>query len=111
MRSVYSIVLFFAFVLPARAEDVRGWSLSGTLNGSSNSDGVVIRTQPILGYTFNNHLQTYAGLPFYLVNFSSNTASAGAGSMAGIGNAFLGFRLGAAGEVLDYSSSFELTAP
>src|SRR6266699_1015985 len=97
MRLACAMVLCVGLALPAKAQEERGWSFSGSFNGSSNSDGTVMKAAPILGYTFNNHFQTYAGVPFYFVNMSSTapttgTASAG-GFVNGIGNAFLGGRL------------------
>src|SRR5262249_42887732 len=104
-------VLIVGMAVPVTAEEERGWSFSGSFHGSSNSDGVVTKAEPVLGYTFNRHLSTYTGLPFYFVNLSSSTTSATGGTMTGIGNAFLGFRFSAASDVLDYSSNVELTAP
>src|SRR5437773_4845661 len=115
MRLACAIVLVVGLALPAKAQDERGWSFSGSFSGSSNTDGIVMKAAPILGYTFNNHFQTYAGVPFYFVNMSSTapttgTASAG-GLMNGIGNAFLGGRFDVSSDSLNYSSTLELTAP
>jgi len=62
------MVLVVGLALPAKAEQERGWSFSGSFNGSSNADGTVMKAAPILGYAFNNHFQTYAGVPFYIAN-------------------------------------------
>ena len=115
MRLACAIVLVVGLVLPAKAQDERGWSFSGSFSGSSNTDGIVMKTDPTLGYTFSSHFQTYAGVPFYFVNMSSTapttgTASAG-GFMNGIGNAFLGGRFDVSSDSLNYSSTLELTAP
>src|SRR5215471_16338707 len=99
MRLVCAIVIVLGLVLPARAEEERGWMFSGSFSGSSNSDGTVMKAAPALGYNFNNHFQTYAGVPFYIVNLSSTATSAtpttspSGGFVNGIGNAFLGARL------------------
>ena len=71
MRLAWTIVLVAGLALPAKAEEEQGWSFSGSFNGSSNTDGVVMKAAPVLGYKFNNHFQTYAGVPFYFVNMSS----------------------------------------
>src|SRR5262249_3919119 len=116
MRLACTIVLVVGLALPAKAQEERGWSFSGSFNGSSNTDGTVMKAAPILGYTFNNHFQTYAGVPFYFVNMSSTTtpttgtASTG-GFVNGIGNAFLGGRLDVSSDSLNYSSTLELPAP
>src|SRR5881397_3926733 len=115
MRLACAIVLVVGLVMPAKAEDGRGWSFSGSFSGSSNTDGIVMKTDPKLGYTFSSHFQTYAGVPFYFVNMSTmtpttGTASAG-GFMNGIGNAFLGGRFDVSSDALNYSSTLELTAP
>src|SRR5262249_28125881 len=51
------------------------------------------------------------GVPFYFVNLSSRAASTSGGTMSGIGNAFVGLRAGISNEVVNYSSTVELTAP
>src|SRR2546429_9686272 len=100
------MVLVVGLALPAKAEQERGWSFSGSFNGSSNSDGTVMKAAPILGYTFNNHFQTYAGVPFYFANLSSTTTSTtsttSGGLVSGIGNALLGLRLGVDRDKLNY---------
>src|SRR5438874_2954383 len=114
MRFVCIMVLIIGFALPMKAEDDRGWSFAGSFNGSTNSDGAVMKGVPTVGYTFNNHFQTYTGLPFYFVNLPSATTTttpAPGGFMNGIGNAFAGFRFGLNNDSLDYSSTLELTAP
>jgi len=119
MRLAWTIVLVAGLTLPAKAEEERGWSFSGSFNGSSNTDGTVMKAAPILGYKFNNHFQTYAGVPFYFVNLSSTatttsttpTVSTPGGLVNGIGNAMLGFRLAINSATINYSSTMEFTAP
>ncbi len=114
MRLVCAIVLVVGMALPARAQSERGWSFSGSFNGSSNSDGTVTKAEPILGYSFNNHVETYAGLPFYFVNLwpaSTTTATTTNGWTSGLGNAFVGFRLNVPNDTVNYSSTLELTMP
>src|SRR5262245_28479733 len=103
MRLACTVVLVLGLVLPARAEQERGWSFAGNFSGSSNSDGTVMKLAPMLGYNVTSHFETYAGLPFYMVNLSSTatsttttttpTTSTSGGFVSGIGNAFLGGRL------------------
>jgi hypothetical protein len=116
MRFMCAVVLVVGMALPAQAQDDRGWSLSGSFSGSSNSSGVVTKAEPVLSYAFNKTFSTYAGLPVYMVNLSSTTdtsttTTASNGFMSGIGNAFLGFRAGVRSEMLDYTSNLEFTAP
>jgi hypothetical protein len=115
MRLMCAIVLVAGIALPAAAQNERGWSFSGSFNGSSNSDGAVMKAEPVLGYTLNNHFETYAGLPFYFVNLSStpttSTPTTANGFASGLGNAFVGFRLNVANDSVNYSSTVELTAP
>ena len=106
------IVIGFAFSAPA--EDERGWNFSGRFSGSSNSSGLVLKADPALGYKFNEHFQTYAGLPVYFVNASSTTTTATAtssGFVNGIGNAYVGFRLGVDNDTVNYASNLVFTAP
>jgi len=112
MRLVCAIILAVGLALPAQAaDDGRGWSFSGRFSGSSNSDGLVTKADPALGYSFNNHWSTYTGVPFYFVNRSSSTTTTTSGSMSGVGNAFLGFRFGTKSDLLNYTSNLEFTAP
>ena len=116
MRLLCALILVVGLALPAQAADDngRGWSFFGRFNGSHNSDGLVTKAETGLGYSFNNHVSTYAGVPFYFVNLSSTTTtstSGTTGSMNGVGNAFLGFRAGVKGEVINYTSNLEFTAP
>jgi hypothetical protein len=114
MRLVCAIVLVVGMALPARAQSERGWSFSGSFSGSSNSDGTVTKAEPMLGYVFNNHVETYAGVPFYFVNLSpasTTTATSTNGWTSGLGNAFVGFRVSVPNDKLNYSSTLELTAP
>jgi hypothetical protein len=108
------LVLIVVSALPALAEQGGGWSLSGRFQGSSNSDGLVLKADPTLGYSFSQHFQTYFGVPFYFVNESSTiqtqTASTN-GFMNGLGNAYVGFRLGVDNDAVNYSSTLEGTAP
>jgi len=119
MRLTFVIVLIVFLVLPATAQDERGWTLSGNFSGSSNSDGTVMKVVPALGYKFNSHFQTYAGLPFYMVNVQSTatstttttTTSTPGGFVNGIGNAFVGARLAVNSDTINYTSTLELTGP
>jgi hypothetical protein len=112
MRVACAVILVVGLALPAIAEDERGWTFSGNFSGSSNSDGTVLKAAPMLGYTLNSHLQTYAGLPFYFVNISSTSTTSTAGGFSnGIGNAFVGARVTVDGDRVNYSSTLELTAP
>jgi hypothetical protein len=116
MRLVCALVLLVGMALPVEAEEDRGWSFSGSFNGSANSDGVITKAEPVLGYSFNNHFSTYAGVPFYFVNLSSTatsttTSTTSGGFMNGLGNAFLGLRGGVSGESVTYTTTLEVTAP
>src|SRR5437016_2728551 len=111
MRFACAMVLVIGFVLPAKGEDGRGWNFSGSFNGSSNSGGTVTKAEPVVGYSLNNHFQTYGGVPFYFVNMSSTAVSATTGIAKGVGNAFTGFRFAVQSDTSNYSSTLELTAP
>ena len=115
MRLMCATVLVIGMSLPVEAQEDRGWSLHGSFTGSVNADGAVTKAEPVLGYAFNNHFSTYAGVPFYFVNLSSSatstTTSTAGGSMNGLGNAFLGLRAGINSESVSYTSSLEVSAP
>ena len=109
-RSIWAFLVVFGFTLQAQAQDERGWNFSGRFSGSSNSSGLVLKVDPSLGYKFNEHFQTYAGLPVYFVNESSSITTS-TGFMNGIGNAYLGFRLAANNPAVNYASNLVFTAP
>ena len=104
MKFICAVLLMVGFTLPARAQDERGWSFSGRFSGSANSSSTVLRVDPSIGYRINRYVQTYVGLPFYAVRDSST-------SMNGLGNAYMGLRVGVDRDVINYSSYVEVTAP
>jgi len=114
VRGICAVLMtVVAFALPAIAQpEGESWTLSGRFQGSSNSAGLVLKADPTLSYSFNRLFQTYFGLPVYFVNPSSTIQTAtGSGFMSGIGNAYVGFRLGIDREPVDFASVLEATAP
>ena len=117
MRSICALLLILAgLALPGHAQiaEQGNLSFSASFLGSVNSSGAIMKAEPMLTYKFNNHVETYGGLPFYFVSVSSpitTTTPAKGGFMTGLGNAFVGMRLGVDGEAARYSSTLEFTAP
>jgi hypothetical protein len=115
IRGFWSGLIVVLFALPALAQEGAGWTFSGRFQGSSNPEGLVLKADPTLGYSFNRHFQTYFGLPVYFVNESSTIQTVRptgtSGFVSGLGNAYVGFRLGVDNEVVNYSSTLEATAP
>lgn len=109
-RFLSAIFVVAGIALPVQGQDERGWNVSGRFSGSSNSSSVVLKADPSIGYTFNHYFQTYAGLPVYFVNESSTTTTS-TGFMNGIGNAYVGFRLGVDNPAVNYASNLVFTAP
>jgi hypothetical protein len=95
----------------AASDDARGWSFSQRFQGTSNSAGVVLKTNSTLGYTFNEHVKAYAGLPAYFTRESSSGSSGSTTFVNGIGNAFTGFLVSGSHSAIDYTSDLLLTAP
>jgi hypothetical protein len=110
MRGLCIVFIVIAVALPVLGQDEQGWTFSGRLQGSSNSSAFVTKVDPSLGYDFGRHVQTYVGLPFYMVKGSSTTQTPSS-FMTGIGNAYAGLRLGVEGEALNFTSTVEATAP
>jgi hypothetical protein len=113
-----SVVVIAGIVIPALAQEESGWTFSGRFSGSSNSPGTVLKADPAIGYSFNPHFQTYAGVPFYFVNQSSPITTTGTtatttsnGFINGIGNAYVGFRLGADNPTINFASNLVGSAP
>jgi hypothetical protein len=110
MRGLCIVFIVISVALPVLGQDEeQGWTFSGRLQGSSNSSAFVTKVDPSLGYAFGRHIKTYVGLPFYMVKGSSTTQTTG--FMTGIGNAYVGLRLGVEGEALNFTSTVEATAP
>jgi len=119
-RWLAAVVVIAGTVITAQAQTTEesGLFFSGRFSGSSNSAGTVLKADPALGYRFNSHFETYAGVPFYFVNESSTTTTATgtttpatSGFMNGIGNAYLGFRLGLDNPGVNFASNLVATAP
>jgi hypothetical protein len=116
-RCVASIVVVLVICFSAFGQEVRGWNFSGRFSGTSSDLGTVLKADPSLGYVFNEHFQTYAGLPIYFAKESSpattstTATTASNGFMNGIGNAYVGFRLGVNNPSVNFSSNLVATAP
>jgi hypothetical protein len=93
-----------------QSENNTGWSFTENFQGTTNSLGLVTKANSTLAYRFNAHIQTYAGLPLYLVRQSATTTN-DPSFMAGIGNAFTGVLLTVNPDVLHYTSDLALGAP
>src|SRR5262245_59530735 len=113
MRGLCTVFIVVALALPVLAQDGQGWTFSGRFQGSSNSSGLVMKADPTLGYSFSRNFQTYVGLPVYFVNESSTTSTTQTpnGFVNGLGNAYVGFRIGVDHEAINYASNVEATAP
>jgi hypothetical protein len=96
----------------AASDDERGWSFSQRFQGTSNSAGVVLKTNTTAGYAFNPHVKAYLGLPVYFVREAAASSSTGSNPFVnGVGNAFTGLTVSGTKESIDYSSDLLLTAP
>src|SRR5215831_16415995 len=95
----------------AAPDDERGWWFSERFQGTSNSAGLVLKANSTAGYTVNNQVQVYSGLPVYFTRESASTTSGTPTFVNGIGNAFTGLLINAGNDSLKYSSDLVLTAP
>jgi hypothetical protein len=116
LKLFVTIFVLVGLAAPAHSQDEGGWFFSGRFSGSSNSAGVILKADPSMGYRFNSHFQTYVGLPVYFTKesstlTSSTTTTTQNGFINGIGNAYVGFRLGVNNPALDFASSLVATAP
>jgi hypothetical protein len=112
MRLLSSVLTVVLLAMPVFAEEGKGWTFSGRFQGSSNSDGLVTKADPTIGYGLNPHVQTYFGIPFYFVNGSSTaTQQVTSGFVSGPGNAYVGLRFKVDSDALKFSSIIEGTAP
>jgi hypothetical protein len=112
MRLLCSVLTVVLLAMPVFAEEGKGWTFSGRFQGSSNSDGLVTKADPTIGYGLNPHVQTYFGIPFYFVDGSSTaTQQVTSGFVSGLGNAYVGLRFKVDSDALKFSSIIEGTAP
>jgi len=107
-----ALLLVPALLLAAAPDDERGWSFSQRLQGSSNSAGIVLKSNSTVAYKLNSHVQAYAGLPVYFVRESVAISTTGNPTfMNGIGNVYTGITMSVSKPVLNYTSDLVLTAP
>jgi len=104
------LILLLSPSLSLYAQEERGWTFSGRFQGSTSSAGTVLKLDPSLGYAFNPHVETYIGLPAYLVNQPTTTTTTG-GFVNGIGNAYVGMRVGMDTPEVNFVSNLVMTAP
>jgi len=104
------LILLLSPSLALYAQEERGWTFSGSFRGSKSSAGSILKLDPTLGYAFTPHIQTYVGLPAYLVNQPTTTTTTG-GSVSGIGNAYAGLRVGMDTDEVNFVSNLVVTAP
>jgi hypothetical protein len=106
----WCLILVLSPSLALYAQEERGWTFLGRFQGSRSSAGSILKLDPTLGYAFNPHVETYAGVPAYFVNQSATTSTSG-GFVNGIGNAYAGIRVGIDTPEVNFSSNLVLTAP
>lgn len=87
----------------------KGWTLYESFQGSSDSAGVVTRTDTTLGYDFNRYFSVDAGIPVYFIHASNSTS--GLSSTSGIGNFYVDLRLTAENRAVTFVSNLRGSAP
>jgi hypothetical protein len=105
-----ALSLPFAFGNLLAAENESGWSFSQRFQGTSNSAGVILKTNSTAIYSFNPHVVAYGGIPVY---FAKATSSSGTSQFVnGPGNVFSGLVVTAGSSSrLFYSSNAVSTFP
>ena len=114
MRIGCAILAIFAMASAGWGQTEPGWTFYGRFQGSVSDSATILKVDPSVGYTFNEYLQAYAGLPIYFVDGSSTTStitSTNQGFETGIGNAYGGFMLSLDNPVVRYTSNLVITAP
>ena len=104
------LILVLSPSLALYGQEERGWTFSGRFRGSTSSAGSVLKLDPTLGYAFNPHVETYAGMPVYFVK-QSTTITTTNGFVNGVGNAYAGVRFGMDVPEVNFSSNLVVTAP
>jgi len=96
---------------PAAEEPGKGFIAYLTFQGSSNSLGQVMQMDSSAGYSFNQHFSMDLGLPVYFVNSSGTASSGNSTSTSGLGDVHMDLRLNVVRPVLNYLSTFTVSAP
>jgi len=104
------LILVLSPSLALYGQEERGWTFSGRFRGSTSSAGSVLKLDPSLGYAFNPHVETYAGMPVYFVK-QSTTITTTNGFVNGVGNAYAGLRFSMDVPEVNFSSNLVVTAP
>jgi hypothetical protein len=105
-------ILMAALPTFAAGEGEAGWKFYGSLGGSSNASGVILRVDPSVGYAFNRYVETYVGLPIYFVKESTaSSRNSASGLISGIGNAYFGVQLSVDNPAVNYTSNVVFSAP
>jgi hypothetical protein len=110
---ICALVLLLPAVLhgAAAGDEARGWSFAQRFQGSTNSAGVLLKSNSTLFYTFNQHIEVYGGVPVYFARQSAGATAASPSFMNGIGNVFAGLTLSAESAMLNFTSDLIATAP
>ena len=111
---ICALALLLPAVLQAAAagDESRGWSFSQRFQGSTNSAGLILKTNSTLFYNFNEHVEVYGGVPVYFARESSANSTTGSPQfMNGIGNVFTGLTVSTSNPMFNFSSDLVATAP
>jgi hypothetical protein len=95
-------------------EKSHGFTAVEAFQGTVNSDQRLLKLDSALGWDFNSHFSTFAGLPVYfdhLTSTSTATTASSNPSHNGIGNAYLGLALQEPNRTLSYASALTVAAP
>jgi hypothetical protein len=110
-----SAVVWTAGVLKALPDnprgDDKGLVLVETIQGTSDTLGMITKLDTAVGYRFGRHFEMDAGIPAYFVHASSTSTAAGLSSGNGIGNAYLDLQFRLSKSAASFVSSITGTAP
>lgn len=96
----------------AQDSSPNGFVFGADVQGSASSIGTITKLDASAGYYFGRHLLTDVGVPYYFVfPSSSTTASTGAGSIEGVGNAYAQIALMFPNPAVNYVSTVTGTGP
>jgi hypothetical protein len=112
---ICALVLLLPAVLQAQTaaagDEESRWSFAQRFQGSSNSSGVILKTNSTLFYKFSEHIEMYGGVPVYFARQSSSSSTTSPAFINGIGNVFTGLTVSTSSPMLNFSSDLIATAP
>lgn len=91
-------------------EAFKGFNAFEEFQGAATSSESIFKLDSSVGYDFNRYAEVFVGVPFYFVHDSASSSTSNLGGRAA-GDVYFGLDIYAPTSVVNYSTSFTITAP